>query len=158
MKVSKNDGKGSKSSKSAKAKPDKTSSKQENKRIKMTEDHKVLVFSKIRDNYKALFGNMSGNIDLTTRRKHWNEVLGYCNGLGYKYKEFDSVKDSFLRAKRCVTEAWRNSMKTGKGGDSAFLKKLKRSEKVVYNACKDDMEHMKKLKVSRLKDYTETVY
>ena len=138
MKVSKNDGKGNKSSKSAKAKPDKTSSKQENKRIKMTEDHKVLVFSKIRDNYKSLFGNMSGNIDLTTRRKHWNEVLGYCNGLGYKYKEFDSVRDSFLRAKRHVTEAWRKSMKTGGGGDAAFLKGLKRSEKVVYNSCTEE--------------------
>lgn len=118
-------------------------------RIRMSDTDRAKVFAEIREKKKILFGDLEGMSDgLVKRRVAWKEILAFCKALGYDYGEsYKTVQTSWNRAKRKVHQAWKKSQKTGGGGDAAFLKQLKSYEKVVYNAIKEDVVHMSKLKV-----------
>ena len=117
-------------------------------RVKMSDTNKTKVFAKIRDKKDILFGNIEGMSDgLVKRRMAWNEILAFCEGLGYKFKSYKSVQASWNRAKRRVTAAFTKSKKTGGGGDAEFFSQLKSADKVVFNAIEENAKHLSNLKV-----------
>lgn len=135
--------------KKSSAKPQSDSEEENNdSRIKMSDTNRAKVFAEIRDKKKILFGNLEGMSDgLVQRRVAWKEVLAFCKALGYDYKSYKPLQASWNRAKRRVQKAWQKSLKTGGGGEAAFMPQLKTYDKVVFNAIKEDALHLSKLKV-----------
>ena len=126
------------------------STSKEVKRTHVDEDDWIAILQMIRDHYKLLFGKITCNDDFPAREAKWNEILGYSHGLGYKSLTTDKLKSKFNREKRSVNQQARNSKQTGAGGDKA-LSKMKKSDRLIYDMIKENVEHYKKLK-SKIRD------
>ena len=125
--------------------PSTSTGKTSNKNVTVKDDHWLQILQMIRDHYKLLVGKINATDDFATREAKWNEILGYCHGLKYMFKDTDHLKKKFNREKRKVMTKARRSKDTGGGGDRA-LSKMNSCERLIYDMIKENVEHAKKLK------------